>query len=182
MVVIELAIFIVSSGLFYSERFRHNLWAVIIAGSVATGSSLLFFYDIYEKLEAKPEAPVRITKVVKIPVIKHVSRPPSLSRPENCRDDYPFFARIFHREGTTELSLTVLADGTVSDVKVAKSSGHDGLDDSAVECVSRWHYRPAIRDDQTIDTPMTVRVDWKLGDEDDRKGDSDAGKDTAKAP
>jgi TonB family protein len=174
--IIEFAIFVISSGLFYSERFRHHLWAVIIAGAVATGSSLLFFWDIYEKFEATPEAPVQVVKVVKVPVFRHVSRPPSLSKPENCRDDYPFFARLFHREGTTELSFTVLADGTVSGVKVAKSSGSDGLDDSAVACVRRWHYRPAIKDDKTVDTPMTVKVDWKLGDDDDTKIAPDANK------
>jgi TonB family protein len=165
VIVIEFAIFVISSGLFYSERFRHHLWAVIIAGAVATGSSLLFFWDVYEKMQARPEAPVKVRVVkVNVPVIQHVSRPPQLSKPETCKDDYPFFARLFNQEGTTELAFTVLADGTVSGVKVSKSSNSDRLDNAAVECVSKWHYRPAIKDDQTIDTPMTVKVDWKLKD------------------
>jgi TonB family protein len=50
-------------------------------------------------------------------------------------------------------------------VKVTKSSNSDRLDNAAVECVSKWHYRPAIKDDQTIDTPMTVKVDWSLKDD-----------------
>lgn len=57
----------------------------------------------------------------------------------------------------------VLADGTVSDVKFTKSSDSDRLDDAAVECVSGWHCHPAIKDDQIVDAPITVKVDWKLG-------------------
>ena len=176
VIVIEFLVFVVSSGLFWNGRFRHHLWAVIVAGAIATGSSLLFFYDLYEKLHAHPEAPVRVVTVVqRIPVIQHVSQPPTLSKPENCRDDYPFFARVFGREGATELVYTVSADGTVRDVKVGKSSGSDGLDSAAIDCVARWHYRPAIKDGQLIDAPMTVKVAWIL-DEPDSQPSADPDK------
>ncbi len=173
MIVIEFLVFVVSSGLFYSGRFRHHIWAVVIAGAIATGSSILFFYDLFEKMQVPAEAPVKVVKeVVRVPVIQHVSQPPMLSKPENCRDDYPFFARIFDRKGTTELAFTVSADGTVRDIKVTKSSGHDGLDDAAKECVAKWHYRPAIKDGQLVDAPMTVKVAWNL-DEPDAKENVD---------
>jgi len=180
VIVIEFIIFVVSSGVFYRQSFHHRIWAVIIAGAVATGSSLLFFYDLYEKLEAKPQAPVVKVVRVNVPVVQHVSRPPSLSKPENCRDNYPFFARVLGQEGTTELGFTVMADGTVSNVKVTKSSDSDRLDDAAVECVTQWHYRPAIRDDQTVDAPMTVKVDWELGEgASDQNADMDKKNDKA---
>lgn len=165
MILIEFIVFVVSSGLFYSGRFRHHLWAVLIAGGIATGSSLLFFYDLYEKLEAKTEAPVKVVKV-RVPVLERVSRPPELSKPQDCRRDYPFFARIFGDEGTTELAFQVLADGTVSDMKLAKSSGSDRLDNAAMECVAKWHYRPAIKDSQLVDAPMAVKVRWNLDEPD----------------
>lgn len=181
MIIIEFLVFVVSSGLFYSGRFRHHLWAVLIAGGIASGSSLLFFYDLYEKLEARTEAQVKVVKqVVRVPVQQHISRPPALSRSENCRDDYPFFARILGQEGTTELGFLVQADGTVSGVKVTKSSGTDGLDDAAVECVAKWHYRPGIKDDQLADMPMTVKVDWNLKDDDAAKSTDADKKDAAK--
>jgi TonB family protein len=180
VIVIEFIVFVVSSGLFCSANFRHRLWAVLVAGAIASGSSLLFMYDFYEKLEAKPEAPVVKVVRVSVPVVQHVSRPPALSRQENCRDDYPFFARILGQEGTTELVFKVLADGTVSDVKVIKSSDSDRLDSAAVDCVSKWHYRPAIKDDQLVDMPMTVTVDWNLKDGDSAKN-TDAAKNDAKA-
>jgi TonB family protein len=166
VIVIEFIVFVVSSGLFCSKNFRHQLWAVIFAGVIASGSSLLFFWDFYERLEAKPQAPVVKVVHVNVPVVSHVSRPPALSKPENCRDDYPFLSRVLKQEGTTELSFTVAADGTLSGMKVSKSSGSDRLDDAAMDCVSGWHYRPAIKDDQLIDAPMTVTVNWKLGEKD----------------
>ena len=178
MIVLEFIIFVVSSGLFYNASFRHRLWAVLIAGGIATGSSLLFVWDVYEKLTAKPEAPVKVVtekKVpVPVPVLVRVSRPAALSKPENCRKDYPFFARIFGDEGTTELSFVVGADGTVSGIKVARSSGSDRLDDAAVDCVKRWHYRPALKDNELVDSPMTVSVAWNLADEDGKTPDSGA--------
>ncbi|MEJ0040985.1 MAG: energy transducer TonB [Rhizomicrobium sp.] len=180
MIIVEFVIFVVSSGLFYSGRFRHHLWAVVIAGAIATGSSLLFVYDLYEKLAVRTEAPVKVVRqIVRVPVVQHVSQPPALSRQENCRDDYPFFARVFGREGTTELAFTVSADGTVRDVKVAKSSGSEGLDDAAVHCVAKWHYRPAVKDGLLVDAPMTVKVAWGL-DQEDASGKPNP--DTQKAP
>jgi protein TonB len=176
VIVLEFLVFVVSSGLFCSENFRHRLWAVIVAGAVATGSSLLFVYDLVERLAVHTEAPVRIVRQtvrVAVPVVARVSQPPQLSRPENCRDRYPFFARLFGREGVSELAFTVRADGTVGGITVAKSSGHEGLDDAAKDCVRKWHYRPAIRDNRLVDAPMTVRVVWSLEDEGaDKKDES----------
>lgn len=173
MIIIEFLVFVASSGLFFSERFRHRLWPVLIAGGIATASSLLFAYDVVEKLTGHAEAPVKVVKqVVRVPVVQKINEPPSLSKLESCRDEYPFWARIFEREGVTELSFTVLADGTVSDVKVAKSSGYEELDDAAQDCVKKWHYRPGIKDSQLVDTPLNVSVAWKLG-EGDQKGKAD---------
>ncbi|MBV8977213.1 MAG: energy transducer TonB [Alphaproteobacteria bacterium] len=172
MIVVEFVIFVVSSGLFFSDRFRHHLWAILIAGGLATGSSLLFVYDLAIKLAVHTEAPVKVVKqVVRVPVVQRVSQPPALSRPENCRDHYPFLARIFGDEGTTELAFTVMADGTVDAITVAKSSGSDRLDGAAVDCVKTWHYRPAIKDNQLVDAPMTVKVTWSLDDDENKSVD-----------
>ena len=166
MIVVEFIIFVVSSGLFCSQNFRHRLWAVIVAGVIATGSSLLFIYDFAERMLVHTEAPVKVVRqTVRVPVLQRVSQPPALSKPENCRDDYPFLSRVLGDEGTSELSFTVGADGTVSAIKVAKSSGSDRLDDAAKDCVAKWHYRPAIKDNQLVDAPMTVKVNWNLDEE-----------------
>jgi TonB family protein len=182
VIVIEFVVFVVSSGLFCSERFRHHLWAVLIAGGIATGSSLLFMYDLVERMAVHAEAPVRVVKQtvrVAVPVVQRVSQPPQLSKTENCADDYPFFARMLGHEGVTELAFMVGADGTLSGINVAKSSGYDGLDDAAKDCVRKWHYRPALKDNALVDAPMTVKVNWKL--DEDAATNADAGKKDAGA-
>jgi TonB family protein len=163
MIIIEFAIFVISSGLFFNDRFRHNLYAWLIAGSIATGSSLLFAYHLGLMLMGQAAAPVPV-KIVKerVAVLQKVSQPPQLPKPQDCHDDYPFWARLFGDEGTTDLTLNVHADGTVDQVKVAHSSGSDRLDDAAVECVEKWHYRPAIKDGALTDVPWTARVVWSL--------------------
>ena len=170
MIVVEFVVFVVSSGLFCSKNFRHRLWAVLVAGAIATGSSLLFMYDFAERMLVHTEAPVKVVKqVVKVPVIQRVNQPPALSKPQNCRDDYPFFARVLGQEGTTELAFTVLADGSVNGIKVTKSSDSGRLDDAAVDCVSKWRYRPGLKDGALADMPMTVKVTWNLEGEDTEK-------------
>jgi TonB family protein len=170
MIVLEFLVFVISSGLFFSERFRHRIWAVLIAGGIATGSSLLFVYDLGARLMEKPEAPQ--VKIVKQVVTQTISQPPSLPAPQDCRDDYPWLARIFGEEGTTGLVFDVHSDGTVDNVTVGQSSGYERLDDAAIDCVKRWHYRPAIKDGKLVDEPWTASIAWRLEAPDNDKSTS----------
>lgn len=167
MVVIEFLVFVISSGLFCSTRFRDNLYALLIAGAVATASSLLFVYHLgtmFTVHAAVPPPPMIVKEVVHVPVVQKISQPPSLSKPQDCRDGYPFLSRLLGQEGTTDLAFHVLADGVVDGVTVAKSSGSERLDDAAVSCVKKWHYLPAIKDGKLADVPWTAQVVWSLGD------------------
>jgi protein TonB len=163
MIIIEFLVFVISSGLFFNERFRHNLYAWLTAGVLATASSLLFVFHMGIVLTGNAAAPVPV-KIVKerVAVMQKISQPPATSKPEDCHDDYPFWSRLWGQEGTTDLTLQVHADGTVDGVTVAQSSGSDRLDDAAIDCVSKWHYRPAIKDGVLTDTPWTARVVWSL--------------------
>lgn len=165
MIFIEFLVFVISSGLFCSERFRGNIYAFLTAGVLATASSLLFVYHIGVTMmvHAAEPMPVKIVKE-RVAVLQKISQPPSLSKPQDCHDDYPFWAKLLSQEGTTDLTLQVHADGTVSGVTVAQSSGSDRLDHAAVECVAKWHYLPAIRDGKLTDVPWTARVVWALAD------------------
>lgn len=53
--------------------------------------------------------------------------------------------RLGH-EGTVTLSLYVLADGRVGEVKIAQSSGYPRLDESALREAKRWRFQPGTRD------------------------------------
>lgn len=167
MIVLEFLIFVVSSGLFCSERFRGHIWAVLIAGAIATGSSLLFMWDLGVKMAGHPAEPPVITKIVKVPVVQTVqpSQPVSASKdkPHACGLElYPAESLSKGEEGTTKLSFKVLTDGTVDTVTVATTSGSQRLDDAAVSCVRNWHYRPAIKDGKLAEVETTATVKWVL--------------------
>ncbi|MGD0416785.1 MAG: energy transducer TonB [Terriglobales bacterium] len=75
--------------------------------------------------------------------------------------DYSEQARKKKIKGTVLLSLTVTVDGTTRDIKVVKGVGY-GLDEKAVEAVSRWKFTPALQDGQPIEKEISVEVDFHL--------------------
>ena len=164
MIIVEFLVFVVSSGLFFNERFRHRLWAVIAAGAIATGSSLLFVYDLGARLTGQGDQPPVITKIVKQVVVQQAqsSQPASAGQPHSCAEQYPLEALNRHEEGVTTLGFNILTDGTVDAVRVLSSSGSRRLDEAAVRCVSQWHYRPAIRNGQLAETAWKASVNWQL--------------------
>lgn len=165
MIILEFLVFVISSGLFCSEKFRHHLWAVIVAGAIATGSSLLFAYHMGVRLTgADKPAPVIITKIIKQPVVKVVatSHPASAATPHDCQQDYPAEALNRGEQGVTFLGFKIMTDGTVSAIKVMGSSGSKLLDQAAVQCASHWHYRPAIKNGQLAESDWKASVRWVL--------------------
>jgi TonB family protein len=167
MIIIEFIIFVVSSGLFCSERFRGHLWAVLVAGAIATGSSLLFMWDLGIKMAGHPKEPPVITRIIKVPVVKTVlpnqSVAASKDKPHACGIDlYPTESLTKGEEGSTRLTFKVLTDGTVDAVTVATTSGSQRLDEAAVSCVRNWHYRPAIKDGKLAEVDTSATVKWVL--------------------
>jgi len=69
---------------------------------------------------------------------------------------YPTLAWHTHREGRVELRAIIDTDGTIQSLQVVVS---DSLfNQSAMEAVSQWRYRPTILNGQPveIDTYITV--------------------------
>ncbi|MET0536249.1 MAG: TonB family protein [Steroidobacter sp.] len=69
--------------------------------------------------------------------------------------------RLGH-EGTVLLSLYVLANGRVGEVKLERSSGYTRLDDSAIREAKRWRFLPGTRDGAPFamwkQMPVTFRL------------------------
>jgi TonB family protein len=61
--------------------------------------------------------------------------------------------------GTVLLSLTVGVDGIPREIRVEKGIGY-GLDQKAVEAVSRWKFDPALKDGQPIEKQIKVEVSF----------------------
>ncbi|HEY4943586.1 MAG TPA: energy transducer TonB [Rhizomicrobium sp.] len=68
----------------------------------------------------------------------------AVGRTHNCDGFYPDLARRRNETGDVMVSYDVMADGTVANVKLLKSSGYDDLDIAALDCVStQWRNTPA---------------------------------------
>ncbi len=123
--------------------------------------------DINLQTEAPTTAIQQVTTVVPPPAPTKpappaITAPASIGRPHSCQQKYPPLAVRLGHEGTTGLSFRIGADGSVKDVRVSSSSGHDELDQAAVNCASSWQYKPAIQNNQPVEVPWQTNVKWKL--------------------
>jgi TonB family protein len=76
---------------------------------------------------------------------------------------YPPLALRYRIEGTVDLSVLVDENGNVADVKLIKKAGGKwGLNEAAMEHVSRQRYKPAVKDGVPVKVWITVRVPFKL--------------------
>jgi periplasmic protein TonB len=60
--------------------------------------------------------------------------------------------------------VQVTADGHSASVQVQQSSGHDILDEAAVEAVEGWTFIPAKRGDTPVASTVTVPIQFKLNE------------------
>jgi len=63
-------------------------------------------------------------------------------------------------QGTVILTAIIRADGSVSDIAIAKSLD-PRLDQNAVQALSRWLFRPALKDGQAIDLDAVITVPFR---------------------
>lgn len=106
------------------------------------------------------------------------SRPPDASaggpivraaRPRGgyqVRPVYPDAARRAGIQGTTLLRIHIEVDGRVSDVTVARSAGHQSLDEAAAEAVRRWRFEPALNAAGPVSMWAVVPVEFRISDRD----------------
>jgi protein TonB len=80
----------------------------------------------------------------------------------NRQPPYPVYARKFRQEGVVILSVEVMTDGSAGDVRIASSSGNQLLDQSALETIKQWQFKPAKKDGvayvQKIRIPITFSL------------------------
>ena len=82
------------------------------------------------------------------------------------RPVYPESARRAGVQGTTMLRIHIETDGRVSDVSVARSAGHQALDEAAADAVRRWRFEPALNATGPVSMWAVVPVEFRIGDRD----------------
>jgi TonB family protein len=85
------------------------------------------------------------------------------------KPEYPLLARQQGWEGTVTLWLEMLADGTIGEVQIARSSGHPILDTAAQAAAKTWTHVPAMPDSgagpRWVDVNLTFTLDKASGTE-----------------
>jgi TonB family protein len=64
-----------------------------------------------------------------------------------------------HTYGKVKISCLITKNGGVQDLKVVKGLGH-GLDQKAMEGVKSWHFLPATKNGEVLDSVISVDVDF----------------------
>ncbi len=83
----------------------------------------------------------------------------------NPRPSYPQAARRMGFQGKVVLNVEVLATGRAGQVQLHTSSGHEILDNAALQTVKTWHFSPARRLGQAVTEWFLVPVKFSLEDE-----------------
>ena len=82
----------------------------------------------------------------------------------NPKPDYPSVAKSRGWQGKVMLRVKVSAEGLSEAVEVELSSGHEMLDESAVEAVKKWRFIPAKRGETAVASSVIVPIIFTLRD------------------
>ena len=91
-------------------------------------------------------------------------RPPA--KIVNADPVYPPEAREARVQGVVIMEVTLSRTGEVSDVEVLRSVPL--LDEAAVAAVRQWRYEPTLVDGEPVSILMTVTMNFRLRDDDER--------------
>lgn len=92
------------------------------------------------------------------PVLKLTRAPQVIYKEE---PEYSDEARKAHYEGVVVLAFDVDTNGRAVNIRVVRSLGL-GLDEKAIQAVTRWKFRPALAGNKTVTAPAEVQVTFRL--------------------
>ncbi|MEX1829951.1 energy transducer TonB [Luteibacter sp. CQ10] len=76
---------------------------------------------------------------------------------------YPTAALRANQEGWVDVELTVGTDGAVSNVTVTDAQPRHVFDRSAIDAVSKWEFKPAMRNGEPMAVTLRRRLQFNLG-------------------
>jgi TonB family protein len=75
--------------------------------------------------------------------------------------EYTEEARVAKYSGTVVLYLEITPEGVAQNIRVVKTLGL-GLDDKAVEAISKWHFKPGTKDGEPVTVMANIEVNFRL--------------------
>jgi len=111
----------------------------------------------------KPAAPVPVGPTLPAPPVAAVKIPPDLDSAHSSDPEYPSMSRRMEEEGNVGLLVLVEPDGNVSDVRLELSSGHNLLDESAIQAAkTRSRFKPGTIDGKPARMWYRYRYTFRL--------------------
>jgi TonB family protein len=75
--------------------------------------------------------------------------------------EYTEEARNARLQGTVWLKVEITPEGKATNIKVLHALGM-GLDEKAVECVTKWRFKPGMKDGQPVTVEAQTEVNFRL--------------------
>ena len=75
--------------------------------------------------------------------------------------EYPLIDYLLRREGKAIVHVTFLQNGSLDQVTVERSSGHESLDQAAIDAVKKWSFRPA-KEGPPICNGINIPINFRL--------------------
>src|ERR1035441_9265607 len=88
----------------------------------------------------------------------HSSAPALIHKVE---PEYSEEARKSKLEGTVLLKVEITPEGKATNIKVLHALGM-GLDEKAVECVTKWRFKPGMKDGEPVTLDAQIEVNFRL--------------------
>ena len=107
-----------------------------------------------------PEPPPLSTTEPEKPVVKIGGRVVAAEIIRKESPVYPEAARRAGVQGAVVLNAIVNTRGILQEIQIV--SGHPLLIKAALDCVRKWRYRPGTLNEQVIDMPIVIRVQFML--------------------
>ena len=82
----------------------------------------------------------------------------------NPKPEYPSIAKSRGWTGKVMLRVQVSPEGTANAVEVETSSGHEMLDEAAIEAVKKWKFIPAKKGETAVASAVIVPIVFSLRD------------------
>jgi TonB family protein len=139
-----------------------DIRSAIHAVFFAPGESMIdavppYWRKYFAKSEGNPKTPV-LKEPVHEKVGKGVSPPHVVSSPDPAYSDV---ARKARYQGTLVLWLVVDRTGAPRDIRIERPLGL-GLDEQAVDAVTNWKFKPAMKDGNPVAVQINVEVSFRL--------------------
>jgi len=81
---------------------------------------------------------------------------------DNPAPRYPRLSQRIGEEGTVRLRVMVDAEGRPVEWAIEASSGHDRLDQAALDVIEEWRFTPAQRNGQPVAGEVIVPMRFRL--------------------